>query len=87
MNDEPAGDEKSNGKQDGDNREQVFLHPPQRKEKAHAEGNTGDLARYNAETSEYKNGADERRSQVASWQCNGPPSADYVGDAAFVRVK
>lgn len=67
MDDEPTGDEKSDGKEDGGDGEQVPFSPPQRKEEAYAEDDADDLAGYNIKTGKYENSADERRSQVASW--------------------
>lgn len=87
MRNKPTRNQQAHSKQNRQNRQPVLPRPPKRKQETHAQNNTRDLARDDVKPAEYKQGAYQRRPEVASRQGDSADSALHCGDAAFVGVQ
>jgi hypothetical protein len=87
MSNEPARNQQSNCKKNSANRQPVPPCPPQRKQKADAQSNANNLARYNVETTKYQDRTNEGGSQISSRERDGADSSCHVCNPALARVK
>ena len=83
----PARHEQTNSEQDSTNCKPVPTGPPEREQKADTKDNTGNLARNDVETTEYKQCADKGRPKITSRECDGVDSSLHVRYSTFTRVE
>lgn len=87
MSDKPAGHQQSDREQDSNDRKPVSTSPPEGEQKADPKDNTGNFARNDVEATEYKQSADKRGPEIASWKCDGGDASLHVCYSTFPRVE